>query len=210
MTTSQRSLPMVDCELVRWCVASCPYVLNGATLAFRNDREIVKKALMADPRMFKSLRKELRYDRELVMVALMGYPSAVCYTDPTFRKDREVMLHGVGQHCEQVLLYAHPDLIKDRAFVLEAVKRCGHSLRFFGRVMRNDREIVMLAVKNQSWQYAGKQFMGDHEFMLEALKIPSFLLIFVDESIRNDLEIITQAVKCQPKRCSVPNPNETW
>ena len=82
----------------------------------------------------------------------------------------------------------------DREVVLEAVRESGFALQYAGD-FRNDREVVLAAVRESGFalQYAG-DFRNDREAVLEAVRQSGDALQYAGE-IRNDREIVLEAVR---------------
>ena len=95
-----------------------------------------------------------------------------------------------------------PFPINDHEGVLKAVMQNGSYLKFVAVEFRNNREIVLSAVKNfrsafygVALESASEEFKNDREIVLEAVKSIGLSLEFASKELRNDREIVLEAVK---------------
>jgi hypothetical protein len=95
-----------------------------------------------------------------------------------------------------------PFPINDHESVLKAVMQNGSYLKFVAIEFRNNREIVLSAVKNFRSAFYGvalesatEDLKNDREIVLEAVKGIGLSLEFASEKLRNDREIVLEAVK---------------
>jgi len=81
--------------------------------------------------------------------------------------------------------------------VLEAVGKCGDVLIFASDKLRNDRDVVVTAVKQHVYalQYAGAKLKRDRNFMLEVVKNNGLALAHASKKFRADREVVLVAVK---------------
>jgi hypothetical protein len=95
-----------------------------------------------------------------------------------------------------------PFPINDYESVLKAVMKNGSYLKFVAVEFRNNREIVLSAVKNfrsafygVALESASEELKNDREIVLEAVKSIGLSLEFATKELRNDREIVLEAVK---------------
>jgi len=87
--------------------------------------------------------------------------------------------------------------------VITAVKKDGGTLKFADKNLKNDKKIVLLAVKNIStvvgsdWalHYASKKLRANKEIVLAAVKHTAKALQHADKKLRGDKKIVLEAVK---------------
>jgi len=112
------------------------------------------------------------------------------------KDDRDINFSCVKCGCG--LIDISPSFKNDREIVLEAVKHSGGwNLERASKKLKNDREIVMEAVKNEcySLKFASPELQNDKEIVLEAIKSYSFVLKYASPQLKNDREFILEAMK---------------
>lgn len=85
--------------------------------------------------------------------------------------------------------------------------KSGSALEFVEEALRNDPELVKLAIKNASEQstnplkWAGKSLQSDRDFIKRILSMPNSgsTLEFADEPLRNDPELVELAIRNRRK-----------
>lgn len=88
------------------------------------------------------------------------------------------------------------DLMSDREFVLEAVKKNPNSFAHASEEIRNDRDIVMTAVSGAGYtlEYVSEELRNDRDVVIAAVKRHGFVLKYASRELRNDCEIVKAAV----------------
>ena len=85
----------------------------------------------------------------------------------------------------------------DKDVVLAAVKQLHvYALEHASKGLRNDRDVVLEAViyNGRSLQYASEELQNDREIVLEAVKSDRHVLSFVYPNFQDDLEIVSAAI----------------
>ena len=87
--------------------------------------------------------------------------------------------------------------LRNRKFVLNAVKQNGLFLKHVDRSLRRDKKIVLTALKQTEWsfEYADNSLKKNRTFMLNAIKISSFSFTFAHKSLQNNPGFVLEAVK---------------
>jgi len=96
-----------------------------------------------------------------------------------------------------VLVYAAVDLMSDRAFMLEAVKLLGDTLRYATSEVKCDREVVLEAVRQQgcALEFAAEELKFDREVVLESVKQDGRSLKYATQDLKRDREIVLHALR---------------
>lgn len=73
----------------------------------------------------------------------------------------------------------------------------GNNLEYASEELKNDKEVVLKAIKNPSWggtplQFAGSKLRADPEVVRIAFCYDSNSLAFASDSLRNDQQFIAQ------------------
>lgn len=76
-------------------------------------------------------------------------------------------------------------------------KRNGSPLQFASDRLKNDKEIVLEAVKANGYalQFASDELKSDKEIVLKAVKESGYALKYASDELKNDIEIVLEAVK---------------
>ena len=117
----------------------------------RSDKDVALAAVRRDGAAVAHVSEELRADLHVGLVAVCVTPKAIEHM-PVLSNDKEVMLHVVRSDpgALSLLRYAGPELRDDRELVLLAVSRCGDSLAFASERLRDDKEVVLAALRKQA------------------------------------------------------------
>ena len=88
-------------------------------------------------------------------------------------------------------------MMRDKTFVLEAVKKDGSALRHASDELKADKDVVLAALERWigALQFAAPELLADREFMLEAVKIDSDALEFASPEPRADREVVLAAIE---------------
>ena len=86
--------------------------------------------------------------------------------------NREFILNFV-RYEPKIIKYIDKDLIKDIDFVKQLVEINGFTLQYFPTDLRNDKELVVIALKHSdgfALKYASEELQADREVVKEAIK----------------------------------------
>lgn len=108
--------------------------------------------------------------------------------------DKEVILAAMEDAVSE-LSYAPNGLKGDRKFALSAVKRKGSAFEYISKILRCDKELVMIALKDFGQEYASNELKRDKKVVMNAVKSDGFLLRYASESLRGDKEVVMAAVE---------------
>lgn len=82
-----------------------------------------------------------------------------------------------------------------KAEVLEAVKKDGLDLRFASKELRNDREVVLEAIRQNVYAFAYCGLQDDREVALEVAKLDWWQLKWTSKAFRADRDFFVKAAK---------------
>lgn len=187
--------------------------------SFTDDKEVMSAYLEKYPRSFHLASERLKNDKDIALIVAEKEPYfAGEYIPRELYKDKEILKKlGSGidyyklseeqlKDKEIALLLVKEAEIKldqlprkirqDKEVVLEAVKACGSNLEYAPQFV-SDREVVLSAVKSDGLaiEFSSKRFTDDKEIMLEAVKENGKSLNFASERLREDPEVVLAAVK---------------
>jgi hypothetical protein len=106
-----------------------------------------------------------------------------------FKDDRDFILKVVRWNNPRALRYASRALRNDREIVMLAVKDCGNLIEFASDELRNDREIIMAATDNVAFA---------HLFNGNAWP-NSTIFYYASDQIRGDREFVLKIIKIDGK-----------
>ena len=97
---------------------------------------------------------------------------------------------------KSVLQYAHPDLQKDKNFVLAVIAHHGENIRFAARELLDDRDVVLAAIHKSGMYFKtyAMSFANDREVVLAAVASFGYALADVPPVFRNDKEVVLAAL----------------
>lgn len=166
-------------EFMTEMVAVSPSAFEHATNGLREDKDLALAAISQDGNMLHYASHSLASDKELVLVAVKNNGMALQYASDGPINDKEIVRAAIDSH-PMSLGFASKEVLEDRGIVLEALKagEAKHSFgvrTVFARLcdeMKDDREIVMSAVKCNGWVLRGvsKRLRDDAEILFEAYK----------------------------------------
>jgi sulfur relay (sulfurtransferase) complex TusBCD TusD component (DsrE family) len=128
----------------------------------KNGREMEEMVLAAVTHALKFASVALKNDRDIVLAAVNQNGHALQYASVELKNDREVVLTAVTQN-GNALQFASLELKNDRGVVLAAVTYDGFVLKFASHELQNDYEVMIPAVANgwASWDDKFEVFVQD-------------------------------------------------
>jgi len=181
-----------DKQILLEACKHCERVLERTTGAIRNDREIVLESVkhFGGDLMFAST--ELRNDREIVMAAVKSDGLALQYASIPLRNDSELIMESKqGEYYESL-----GELMNDKSFVLEEIKRNPNAFKFVDMELMRDREVVFEAITRNGYliHHVPHEFYDDREVVLEAAKTFGNALNMAPQFL-NDKQMVMTAIK---------------
>ena len=111
-------------------------------------------------------------------------------------KNKSFILQAV-KSIGSALEYASDDLKSNREIVLAAVKSDGRAFEYASDELKSDKEIVLAAVKSygSAFEYASDELKSEKEIVLAAVKSNGENLQYASDELKSDREIVLAAVK---------------
>ncbi len=117
---------------------------------FKNDKEIVLKAVSAHGSSLEYASDALKDDKEVVIAAIENFGIALKYASARLKDDKDVVLIAVKVK-ELVLVYASDRLKNDQEIGLAAVTKFGGSLAIVSSEVRRNESVILAALKDQNY-----------------------------------------------------------
>lgn len=192
-----------DKEVVLAAVKSYGKSLEYASDSLKSDKEVVLVAVKSYGKALEFAGVSMKSDKEIVLAAVRSEGEALKYADDLLKSDREIILatlKSYGWKLENSNLFKYTtdeSLLKDRDFILEAVKLNPHILKYVSEAFKSDREIVLEAIKYEgsALEYASAFLQADKKLVLEAIKFDGCAIKFASTSLQDDKEVVLAAVK---------------
>jgi hypothetical protein len=139
-------------------------------------------------------------DKEILLQAIKynlteTYFTPFIFSSGKFKNDINNVLNNNNNNNDLILKFASKKLRNDKEIVLEAVKKNGLMLKFASNELRNDKEIILAAIKNHAYafEYASEELRDNKEFLLYIIK--NNILHYAFEELRINKEIILNKIK---------------
>lgn len=137
---------------------------------------------------------------------------ALQYASDELRNDEEVVLTAIqgwdGVSCSYsfAMEYASEELKSNKEFMIKAIELTeGEAFAKASDTLKNDKEIVLIAVKNCSpphqcdptivLAYASYQMRADKEVVLAAVRQNGWALAYASDELKNDKEVVLAAAE---------------
>lgn len=174
------------------------------TLDKWNDFDFVKKVVNKNGIALKHASENLKANKELVKIAVKNNYKAL-FINKNFIYDKELIIEAIKNNGFYTFRYYEyldipfwNELRNDREFMKEAIKIDGYNIKFAAHHIRNDREILLSAIKQR---LSGKilkcveqHFWNDDELIIEAIKWDGMSLKYASDKLKNNREIIKMAI----------------
>ncbi|EFC42195.1 predicted protein [Naegleria gruberi] len=191
---------------------------------FWNDREVVLKAVESEGDALEFVCEDLVQDREIVLTAVRNRGCSLEFASPKLQQDRQIVLESVKNDPEvlsfhflnenlrsdkEIILaglktnfFSIPDDLKrkfknDREFILEAVKQSIIPLKHTCSILKDDLEIMKLAVMTDPTviELASERVRNCKEIALIVVSLRGDLLKFLSVEMRNDRDVVLAAIR---------------
>jgi hypothetical protein len=130
---------------------------------YMNDKEIVLAAVQSNSRMLKFASEEMKNDMDVGLKV-----GSLEYIGDKLKNNKEFLFKAAEMKYFDELEH---EFMSERDFVLKIVQLNGKLLKSASKALRDDREIVLEAVKNSnSLQFASERLRNDEEIALECIK----------------------------------------
>ena len=143
----------------------------------------------------------IKSDKDVVLAAVQRNGRSLRYASDDLKNDKDVVLAAISQY-GGALSYVGDELLKnDKEVVLIATRKDPSTLREVSDEFRNDKEIVLNILKNNSdafgdWlQYVGPNLRGDKELMIKMAKKYYHAALYASDELKKDKDFMLAAVK---------------
>ena len=166
-----------------------------------NYKNIVLAAVKQDGFLLEHASDDLKNNKEIVLEAVEKNTHALYSCLDTaivlkVLKRLEVLAQSEPYQDPEVLRYLHPDLLKNKEFVLQIVKKNVYAFIYVNTELTEDKDLILEALKYNSFAivYASDDLQGNKEIVLEAVKQNGHTLKYAPAFQGNE-EIVLEAVK---------------
>ena len=182
-----------DKEVVLAAVKSYGKSLEYASDSLKSDKEVVLVAVKSYGKALEFAGVSMKSDKEIVLAAVRSEGEALKYVDDLLKSDKEIILaalksYGWKLSYSNLFKYTTDEsLLKDRNFILEAIKLNPHILKYAIEAFKSDREIVLETIKEdyRAFQYCSEFLHTDQDFICEAYKINRDIFTFIEPKTIN-------------------------
>ncbi|CAJ1371485.1 unnamed protein product [Effrenium voratum] len=176
-------------DLVLLAIRDCPLALEHASDLLRKDRDFIEKALRISPKAAAGISEELLRDLSFALGLVGSVPSAFQHLQ-VLRRDRAFLLQAVKRNGE-VLRYA-AGWHGDPEVALTAIQKAANAVHFVDANLRQQPQFAHAAVTVNPWAFEqlGWHHRGDLQLALLAARLQPALMTFAGERIREKVMYI--------------------
>lgn len=195
-----------DKEIVLAALSSKSFKAHSGTLYYasprlKSDREVVMQAVRFCPRSLLFASTELIADRQFILAAVRCNGMVLEFAPEQYKDDKEIVVEALKdkRHQSEQIKFASKRLHLDEEVVLQAVQSKGISSLAASDAVRNIREIVIAAVRENPSMLTKltEEWKADRDVVLAAVRSrgEGYLLGHAAKALRADREVVLQAVK---------------
>ena len=157
-------------------VYACP-TLEYCDKSFRNDIEIMRRAVQIDGLAYKYASFELQSNIEIINIAISQNSSVINIINPSIisanklYSDPEFILAAIKEENEYIIKKADSELWSNKDFVIKALKI--------------NKELI---------DQVDKKLFNDKDFVKEAMEIDTAYLAYIGNELKNDKELASYCV----------------
>lgn len=184
--------------------AALIYLENNGSLdslpeKFRDDPEIVLRAISIRSEAFLHVSPRLAQDRDFVLSAVKTAGGILRYV-PHFKDDQEIAYAAVRQYPDAMEFVA--DKFKDdEVLAYAAVRQDSSAIAFVSNRLKDNKELALIAIRDYGHriQYVSDRLKDDPEVVMEAVKTEDFGLLYASPRLRDDEKFILDVIKSNSK-----------
>ena len=169
------------------------FMKNGKLLEYADDiikknKDLVKIAIKQDGTSIRHAESGLKYDEELALIAVNHNGNSLTFLSDDFKANKNIVLKAVATG--NILFMASKELKNDYDVVLAAVKFDGTALEDASEVIQNNKNIVLAAIAQNSnaLQFASKNLKDDDEIVKLAVTNIKETLVLQDDGLSSPLQ----------------------
>ena len=150
----------------------------------------------------KNVSERFRDDEEVVLKAIKKHASDLQYVSDRLRNDKKIVLSAVARN-GSMLKDASEILQNDKDVVLVAIKSWANAVQYASVELKQDREIAFSAVENNRLSlqhiYIYHQDKSYYEDLIEcALEYDGWALEYAPEVMKNNEKVVLKAINDTP------------
>ena len=182
------------------------YIDHFLNIAVEHELQMVPNKFRHNHKFMNRLIQKFPQARELILkpnLEIFAEGSTIIkFTETQFYYYRRIVLiavrnHGLGNGLGISLQYVPKELKNDREIVMAAVKYKGFSLRYASDELKNDFEIVIAAIQicRYALEYASDELKHNREIVLVAVQSSGYALEYASDELKHNREIVLVAVR---------------
>ncbi|EFC36845.1 predicted protein [Naegleria gruberi] len=203
-----------DREIIRLAIKEHYGALKFASAELQNDKSLLQEALLYDTGNYNYASEELKTDKEILEFLIGRDGCYFEYAPESWKNSRDFVVKAIRNSMSNISdflgysLKEDRDLIleyvrrigsieeipqeykQDRDIVLEAVQLDGNNLKYASHSLQQDRELLIIAVRNGLSLRNINESELDREIVYEACRYDTHPLKYVPEEYRDEEEIV--------------------
>ncbi|EFC46582.1 predicted protein [Naegleria gruberi] len=203
-----------DREIIRLAIKEHYGALKFASAELQNDKSLLQEALLYDTGNYNYASEELKTDKEILEFLIGRDGCYFEYAPESWKNSRDFVVKAIRNSMSNISdflgysLKEDRDLIleyvrrigsieeipqeykQDRDIVLEAVQLDGNNLKYASHSLQQDRELLIVAVRNGLSLRNINESELDREIVYEACRYDTHPLKYVPEEYRDEEEIV--------------------
>eukprot|EP01080_Neovahlkampfia_damariscottae_P002578 gene2578-3540_t len=180
------------------CLLACQKYgdcIKFASEHLRNDQTIIKAAITQNASAVQYISKKLKQSEEIINLVIEMDPNAIIYIPSSrWNNNREIAKKVLAKNGE---LLEHFEMKNDKEIVTIAVSNKSEAILFASEELKNDKELVMIALSRNpnTIRHLSKKFKEDKEIFSNLIEKNPNLIVYSSNMIKKDKEIILKVVQ---------------
>ena len=183
-------------RIVKAAVMQNGLSLQHASEALKADKTIVIAAVKQNGLSLKHASEALKADKTIVESAMNQDSMSLKYVSSSLKNNREFVLSILNINA-MLLEFVSDELKYDAELVTIAIKQNFEAIKYISDTLKNNSSFMLgLILENkEALNHIGAELKNDKEFVLSLLNINAMLLEFASDELKNDAELATIAIK---------------
>jgi hypothetical protein len=187
-----------DMHIVLEAVKANGLLLEYASENLRNDKAVALVAVQNNGLALQFTSKDLQDDGEVVLAAIKSQGAALKFASDRLRGDEQIVLEAVRQegkpdYQSSCFQFSSKNLQSKSAFVLEVVKLQGLALEHVDSSLKDSKEILLAAVRNDGRALMYASNTDDADIVLAAVEQEGSMY---DADIDSCFQYASKNLKC--------------
>ena len=176
---------------------------------FKNDREVIIKAIQLDGTNIVYASDSLKADKEIVLMAVKNNGEAFSDINEKFWSDTDVIFAAKNSESgsyTQLIELIDEKLFSDINFVKKLLNSVDvedsdyeiiEILERAGKEVTSNKDLMLSAISAnyESYNYLDESLKSDNQFFIEAEKLSGYLLQYADKDLQSDRDVVAVAVE---------------